>query len=189
MPHFFVKDIRALPFAALKQAGVSGVVFDKDNTLTAPFATSIFPTLSDAVNECRDVFGDRVALFSNSAGSPDDVGYQHAERLERQLGISVIRHQEKKPEARQDVLRHFQCSSGDRLLAVGDRYFTDVLFGNLCGMLTVATQILTEENDPLVVRPIRRLEERYVRGLLQQGIKPPSHPLYEVCAQLIERDR
>jgi Mitochondrial PGP phosphatase len=179
------------------------------------------------VEECREVFGDRVALFSNSAGSPDDTHYRHARHLEEQLGLSVIRHQEKvrsvcayrsmllivilflllllllllllfcisgllarnaihslytlvhgvvlvcgrvcvcvcvlhwnriatmqKPEAKKDVLRHFGCENGERLLAVGDRYFTDVLFGNLCGMLTVATQVLTEENDPLVVRPV-----------------------------------
>jgi Mitochondrial PGP phosphatase len=39
-------DIRSLPFVSLKQAGITGVVFDKDNTLTAPFANTIYPSLT-----------------------------------------------------------------------------------------------------------------------------------------------
>lgn len=46
VPHFRVPDIRSINWAALKARGCRGVVFDKDNTLTAPYAPSVFPTLA-----------------------------------------------------------------------------------------------------------------------------------------------
>jgi predicted HAD superfamily phosphohydrolase YqeG len=46
VPHFRVPDIRSINWAALKARGCRGVVFDKDNTLTAPYAPSVFPSLA-----------------------------------------------------------------------------------------------------------------------------------------------
>jgi phosphatidylglycerophosphatase GEP4 len=45
IPHLRVADLREVRFDLLKRSGISAVVFDKDNTLTAPFADEIFPTL------------------------------------------------------------------------------------------------------------------------------------------------
>jgi hypothetical protein len=40
------------------------------------------------------VFGPKVAIFSNTAGSGTDIGYKSALEIEKTLGIAVIRHQE-----------------------------------------------------------------------------------------------
>jgi hypothetical protein len=56
-------------------AGVRGIVFDKDNTLTAPYVDTPHDTVAAAFDQCKDVFGpSRVVILSNSAGTPDDPG-------------------------------------------------------------------------------------------------------------------
>ena len=49
------------------------------------------------------MFGQNVAILSNSVGSSDDVGYKDAERTEKKLGLSVIRHKRKKPDCLKEV--------------------------------------------------------------------------------------
>jgi len=101
-------------------------VFDKDNTLTAPFAVggggeqgggggdaaaaaaaaggksgggAARPRVRAALADARRVFGDgRVAVFSNSAGLAQyDPHGREAEAVERGLGVRVLRHAKKKP--------------------------------------------------------------------------------------------
>ena len=66
--------------------------------------------------------------------------------------------------------QHFQCD-GTALLMVGDRYLTDVVFGNLHGMLTVHTEQLTTAGDNRVAQTMRRVEDwlvaRYDRRMLE----------------------
>lgn len=70
LPHVSVPDIRWLDWAALRDAGFRGCVFDKDNTLTEPFSLEVRHELRPALEECLAVFQplSGVALLSNSAG-------------------------------------------------------------------------------------------------------------------------
>jgi len=69
IPHIEVPDIRWVEWRALKAAGFKAVVFDKDNTLTAPYERRIHPPLAESLEECVAVFGaSNVAVLSNSAG-------------------------------------------------------------------------------------------------------------------------
>ena len=69
LPHLGIQDLRAVDWAALKQAGFKAAIFDKDNTLTVPYAMDLEPGPATALQTCQQVFGRRqVALFSNSAG-------------------------------------------------------------------------------------------------------------------------
>ena len=177
LPHAHVRDIRELDFAQLRAAGCRGVVFDKDNTLTAPYANEVFPRLAGALRSCVDTFGaERVAVLSNSAGTPDDPGGAAADALEEALGVHVLRRQHKKPRGFESVQQHFGCD-GTALLMVGDRYLTDVTFGNLHGMLTVHTEQLTTIGDNRVAQQMRRLEDWLVARHVRQGIRAPPHPL------------
>ena len=48
---------------------MQGVVFDKDNTLTEPFAKNVDPRLADSLGVClREFGGSKVVVYSNSAG-------------------------------------------------------------------------------------------------------------------------
>ena len=54
----------------LKQCGIKAVIFDKDNTLTAPYSFTMEPRIERTVRECQKLFGyDHVVIFSNSAGT------------------------------------------------------------------------------------------------------------------------
>lgn len=95
MPHLDVPDIRAIDWQALKvhtrgntslplnvqcalhgvcsthptQAiGFKGCIFDKDNTLTAPYVPTVAPHLAAALQACKSAFGDSIVVYSNSAG-------------------------------------------------------------------------------------------------------------------------
>ncbi|KAF9594595.1 hypothetical protein IFM89_034217 [Coptis chinensis] len=68
VPHISVKDIRWIDWVELEKRGFKGVVFDKDNTLTLPYSLALWPPLESSLDSCKSVFGDNVAVFSNSAG-------------------------------------------------------------------------------------------------------------------------
>ncbi|XP_014518951.2 uncharacterized protein LOC106776129 isoform X2 [Vigna radiata var. radiata] len=93
MPHIFVPDIRYIDWAVLRRKGFKGVVFDKDNTITAPYSLKPWPPLASSLECCKLAFGHDIAVFSNSAGLHE---YDHdgskARMLEGAIGIKVIRH-------------------------------------------------------------------------------------------------
>ena len=43
LPKRIVRDIRDLDFGNLRKEGFTAIAFDKDNTLSAPYASHIYP--------------------------------------------------------------------------------------------------------------------------------------------------
>ncbi|CAE6467483.1 unnamed protein product [Rhizoctonia solani] len=125
VPSIKVDTIARLDFSALKRAGYTGVVLDRDNCLTIPHCDTL-----DAWTRCKSTFGkDNMLIVSNSAGSSDDpVGIQ-AESLAYNLQVPVFRHKYKKPACGEEIIRYFRHkqSQAPRLLIIGDRLLTDVL--------------------------------------------------------------
>lgn len=155
IPHLEVVDLRQIKWQALRQAGFEGCIFDKDNTLTEPYSLELHPAAAVALEECRAAFDGRLVLYSNSAGleqfDPDGV---EAEKLEGALGIPVLRHKEKKPAGgKEDVERHFGCPA-EKLIMIGDRYLTDVAFGNRLGMFTIRPQPFTSQGETTTVKAV-----------------------------------
>mmetsp|Transcript_16104 Transcript_16104/g.20431 ORF Transcript_16104/g.20431 Transcript_16104/m.20431 type:complete len:250 (+) Transcript_16104:127-876(+) len=141
-PHIHVDTISEVNYQSMRDfCGIKAVIFDKDNTLTAPYDVTIHEKAALGLSRALDVFGhDNVAILSNSAGTKDDQDYEDAIKIEKELGINVIRHDEKKPGGLDEVLDHFKgqgVEDASELCMVGDRLLTDVVFGNLYGMLTV----------------------------------------------------
>uniref|UniRef100_M4BR00 Uncharacterized protein n=1 Tax=Hyaloperonospora arabidopsidis (strain Emoy2) TaxID=559515 RepID=M4BR00_HYAAE len=175
-----MKDVTQVPFQTLRDRGFRGVIFDKDNTLTAPHELHIARHLESSVAECRRVFGDAsVVIFSNSAGSTDDQDGEEAKEIEARLHVTVLRHNEKKPGGIAFVKKHFGDVDPATLVMIGDRYSTDVLFGNLHGFLTIRTEQFTPESESVVNRQLQRIEKAAVRVLVRAGAKPPTHPLWQ----------
>jgi len=141
VPQVSVPTVSDLNYTALQQdAGIEAVIFDKDHTLTAPYVNQLHRLAAPGLQQCLQVFGrDRVAILSNSAGTNDDVDFVDARKLEETLGIPVIRHKEKKPGGLAEVLQHFGLDDPAKICIVGDRLLTDIVFGNLHGMMTVHT--------------------------------------------------
>uniref|UniRef100_A0AAV1VM73 Uncharacterized protein n=1 Tax=Peronospora matthiolae TaxID=2874970 RepID=A0AAV1VM73_9STRA len=180
LPQLAVKDVTQVPFQTLRDRGFRGVIFDKDNTLTAPHELHIAGHLKSSVADCRRVFGDAsVVIFSNSAGSSDDQDGEEAKEIEARLHVAVLRHNEKKPGGIAFVKKHFGDVDPATLVMIGDRYSTDVLFGNLHGLLTIRTEQFTLESESVVNRQLQRVEKAAVRVLVRAGVKPRTHPLWQ----------
>jgi phosphatidylglycerophosphatase GEP4 len=136
-PAIAIADVN---YQALRDhCGIKAVIFDKDNTLTAPYENSLHPAARVGLQSALDTFGPaNVAILSNSAGTDDDPQFDDGRAIEEALGIAVIRHSEKKPGGLAEVLRHFpHVDDPAQLCMAGDRLLTDIVFGNLHGMLTV----------------------------------------------------
>ena len=176
LPTIETADIRNIDWAYLyAHHGIRGVMFDKDHTLTLPYAKSLHPYAEEALVEAKRVFGARnVVLYSNSAGLKqyDPEGLEAA-ALAGRLGVEVLRHAFKKPfvsgVVRDEVEGWFGVGV-EQLVMVGDRYMTDVVFGNQLGMMTIRVKPYVEvrggngkNRDPMSVRVSRRLEEWLVR--------------------------
>ena len=116
-------------------------MFDKDNTLTAPYSNEFYSVkIRYAVlDECVETFGYRnVAVISNSAGSQDDKDGVEAHHCEQELQLKFIRHKLKKPNVLPDILNHFEdCCDPAEIAIVGDRVPTDIVMGNKFGCFTI----------------------------------------------------
>ncbi|XP_027932062.1 uncharacterized protein LOC114187874 isoform X2 [Vigna unguiculata] len=173
MPHLSVPDIRYVDWAELRRKGFKGVVFDKDNTITVPYSLKPWPPLESSLECCKLEFGDDIAVFSNSAGLHQ---YDHdgskARMLEGAIGIKVIKHRVKKPAGTaEEIEKHFGCEAS-RLIMVGDRPFTDIVYGNRNGFLTILTEPLSLAEEPFIVKQVRKLESSFVRYWSRRGLKP-----------------
>ena len=69
LPHVVVPDIRYIDWGELQARGFKGVVFDKDNTITVPYSLTLWGPLGPSIERCKSVFGNDIAVFSNSAGN------------------------------------------------------------------------------------------------------------------------
>lgn len=189
LPHVEVSSIAEVDFRCLRAAGCEGVIFDKDNTLTDPYVDTLHPSLTNALKDAREAFGEgKVAVLSNSAGTPDDPNFAAADRLERALGLPVLRRPEKKPRGFESVRAHFGLATDpSALVMVGDRYLTDVTFGNLHGMLCVRTEQLTRRGDNPVAQAMRRLEVMLVALFRWARVTPQRHRLAASVERLCVR--
>ncbi|KAJ3365726.1 hypothetical protein GGF32_008124 [Allomyces javanicus] len=174
-PAISVPDVTAINYAQLKDAGHAAIVFDKDNCLTAPYETSIHPPFQKAFDECLRVFGrDKVAVYSNSAGTPDDPAGQMATKIEQSLGVPVLRHQQKKPAGGKSIPKHFAVPP-NQVVFVGDRVLTDVVFANRNGFTSIHTyRIVTEKGDNPMALWIRRMENWWLYGNGKPGASKDS---------------
>eukprot|EP00982_Pelagococcus_subviridis_P002866 22130-Pelagococcus_subviridis.AAC.1 len=67
-----------------------------------------------------------------------------ADALEDALGVGFLRHSSKKPGGSCDALvRRFACEPS-QMVMIGDRYMTDVVYGNRHGMLTIRCAPFTD---------------------------------------------
>lgn len=150
LPHLKKHRVTEIPFRDLHGCGIRAVIFDKDNTLTKPYVLAFPADIEATVRECQDLFGkERVVIFSNSVGSSDDRGALEAEAIQRELGIDVVRHEQKKPRGFSEVANMWPDLNPESILVVGDRFLTDIYGGNLFGMCTAHVDIITEQGDNL----------------------------------------
>ena len=162
VPKLTYRNVSEIPFESLYQQGYRYLLFDKDNTLTAPYALD--SPHQATIEKIKSIFGPKVYILSNHAGTNDDrpPEYPQARRIEEALGIPVIRYTSKKPNGGDQVVqflktRHstFDKEGGNSSVAVvGDRLYTDVMFANKNGFLSIyVSEIISEKGDnPMALR-------------------------------------
>jgi phosphatidylglycerophosphatase GEP4 len=179
MPQVSCETIANVNWAHLRALGFVGVVFDKDNTLTTPYALEIHGEVRESLERCKSAFGsENVAVYSNSAGLTQyDPDGAEADAMERALGIRFIRHATKKPAGDvKDVVAHFTgCDSARKLIFVGDRYLTDVVYGNRHGMFTIRVAPFTTKGESLSIKSARAIEQSVVALWGKLGVSPAPH--------------
>ncbi|KAG9082527.1 hypothetical protein FRC06_004953 [Ceratobasidium sp. 370] len=112
VPGFKVDTIACLDFAALKKAGYTGAVLDRDNCLTVPHQDTLVPELaarrlgSMQVDIRAKQRTGREQLGGNERRSVGDP--RQAESLSFNLGVPVLRHSRKKPTCGDEILTHFR---------------------------------------------------------------------------------
>lgn len=141
-------------------------------------------------------FDRNVVIVSNSAGTNDDHDFKQANEIEQALGVRVLHHSQKKPAGDGELMAALSGVKGEQVIVVGDRLFTDVVFGHRIGALCIHTEPFTEEGDNRPALLIRRLETKLlswwlgtrksknppspkVRGVSIVSDHPLSHPLCE----------
>ncbi|KAK9867335.1 hypothetical protein WJX84_001695 [Apatococcus fuscideae] len=174
IPHLEVQDITHINWHALRSAGFSACAFDKDNTLTKPYDMVVYPPLAQSLADCQREFEGRAVIVSNSAGLEEfDAEGKEAAAVEAALGVPVLRHSEKKPGgSAASLTSYFGCDASE-ILMVGDRFLTDVVYGNRNGLFTVRTRAFELAGEPTSVLWARKLEEKLVKRWRAKGQQPP----------------
>jgi phosphatidylglycerophosphatase GEP4 len=123
-----------------KKPDIRAIVLDKDNCFAIPHQNEIFPANKAKFEELRQAYpGSKLLIVSNSSGTGADPGFKDAELLEKNTGVTVLRHNTKKPGCSGEIMDYFcsrpdsQVTKPEQVAIVGDRLFTDMMMANMMG--------------------------------------------------------
>jgi phosphatidylglycerophosphatase GEP4 len=157
LPTITIPNITQLPIDHLHSLNITTLLIDKDNTLTLPYESTIFPPFAETFKRLKNEF--RVVIVSNSAGSIDDLNNIQANQLQESLGVTIHCSALKKPLGGKELLEKYNVNSKE-IAVIGDRLLTDIVFGNLiqCKTIWCSSEISTK-NDNRVAIACRKMEQ------------------------------
>lgn len=154
-PDFYYSSVTAIDLAVLRQAGVRHLLIDLDNTLMPRDSSEVPPEVRTWVNALPDT-GMNACLVSNN-------WHAHVASVADGIGLPIVTRALKPfPPAFRKGLRVLGGTS-DTTAVVGDQIFTDVLGGNLLGMMTVLVLPQSTSDLPHTLL-LRRAERRVLAG-------------------------
>ncbi|MGB4338158.1 MAG: YqeG family HAD IIIA-type phosphatase [Bacillota bacterium] len=165
-PDLRVRRVWDVDLDGLKEAGITGILLDIDNTI-APWGGNQVPAAAvQWIHRARGLgFGvcilsnnpkSRVSRFSRELGVPAVCGWVKPWRsgYERALGILGVRR--------------------EQAVMIGDQVFTDVLGARRLGIMSILVDPLNRR-EPLHTRVVRVLE-RLIAGIRRGGPEGPEGP-------------
>ncbi|KAM9903062.1 hypothetical protein OXX79_003584 [Metschnikowia pulcherrima] len=180
LPHVTVASFDKLTFPIQipgHNAEIKGIVLDKDNCFAKDHDDKVWPAYAEAWERLRASYPkEKLLIVSNSAGTADDVDYLQAEKLERDTGVTVLRHPTKKPGCHKEIMAYFAengINDASEVAVIGDRLFTDMLMANMMG----AWGVWLSEGVELSEKPFPRLERLMYEKLVgsrQDPFVPPT---------------
>lgn len=178
LPHLAVENFDKLPIPLSipgKETRIRGIVLDKDNCFAKDHDDKVWPAYADAWARLRKAYpAEHILIVSNSAGTNDDVEYLQAQKLEKDTGVTVLRHPTKKPGCHAEILAYFAeqgINRADEIAVVGDRLLTDILMANIMGAWGVWLSEGVELSNKVFPRA-----ERYIYGMMVASRDVPFVP-------------
>jgi phosphatidylglycerophosphatase GEP4 len=167
LPSQQVKNITQINYKSLSSKYKS-IIFDKDNTLTKPYNLKLHNGFIKTWSEIKSEFKpENILIVSNSVGTKDDKNKSYKE-LEKELGVCVLRSNEKKPFGIELALYKLNANPKETIV-VGDRVLTDIVYGNRAGCYTIlCTDVITEDGDNWIATRLRRLEKQFLKWYLNK---------------------
>ncbi len=149
MPDFLLPDVYALTDAFLEAQDIRGIIFDIDNTLVGFREPRPTPEVLALLQRLREK-GIQIAIASNNKE-------ERVKRFSEGLGLSAY-HRSAKPLGfvLGKIRREFGLPA-KKIALVGDQIYTDMLGGNLAGMITVMVEPI-DTKETRLFRFKRRME-------------------------------
>ncbi|CUM45111.1 uncharacterized protein AC631_00925 [Debaryomyces fabryi] len=184
LPHLSVKsfDNLPIPFEIPGHDGVQikGVVIDKDNCFAKDRDDKVWPAYSETWKRLTETYpAEHLLIVSNSAGTNDDTNYEQASKLEKDTGVTVLRHPTKKPGCHNEIRSYFKkqgITKASEIVVIGDRLFTDMLMANMMGSWGIWLSEGVELSQKVFPKFERNLYNRLVT-LKKTPTKPPTPSL------------
>ncbi|KAI9796860.1 MAG: hypothetical protein M1825_006497 [Sarcosagium campestre] len=185
LPHANVSTFAELPIpltAGLlpKHADIKAVVLDKDDCFALPRHNEVYKPFQDTFDRLRTAYpGRRMLIVSNSSGTNDDRNYAEAKELERNTGVTVLRHLTKKPGALTSIFEYFAQHPELRdirpanIAVIGDRLLTDVVMANMMGAWAIWVRDGVRGAEQPGLRVSAALEHRLAAFLVRRGYEAP----------------
>ena len=154
-PDFYYSSVTAIDLAVLRQAGVRHLLMDLDNTLMPRDRSEMSPEIRTWIDALPE-HGMDACLVSNN-------WHAHVQGVADAIGLPIVAKALKPfPSAFRKGLRVLG-GTPDTTAVVGDQIFTDVLGGNLLGMMTVLVLPQSTSDLPHTLL-LRRAERRVLAG-------------------------
>lgn len=151
-PDMRLDDVTQINCAQLQDRGITGLIFDLDNTLMLPKKCHLLPRIGHWLEEVQQN-GMRCIVLTNN---PHLDYCQQAEAL---LKMPVICHA-KKPDCEKfiEALQQLQLKPSE-VAMIGDRLLTDVWVGQKMDAFTIWVKPLIGKEERPVYRFLRLLEQ------------------------------
>jgi hypothetical protein len=154
-PARYYRRVTDVDLDALRSAGIEAVLIDIDNTIVPRDTGELTEEMRGWVAELKER-GFRVCLVSNN-------WHDHVKSFADALEVDMIAKALKPLPFGFRKASRMLGKSPHSIAVVGDQIFTDILGGNLAGMLTVLVLPLSE-TDLVHTLALRKIERRIMAG-------------------------
>ncbi|HBY20930.1 MAG: hypothetical protein A2Y24_08715 [Clostridiales bacterium GWE2_32_10] len=161
-PDIYVDDIYAIDYEALKHEGITGIIFDIDNTLI-PYEESM---PNDKIQELFDKLKEMEFVISFISNGPK----KRVDKFNTRLNF-YTRHRACKPLSVN--LRKFIEEVNlekNQVAIIGDQIFTDVIAGKCAGIKTILVRPIKPRNS-IIEKIKRRLESKLLQKFNEMEMK------------------
>jgi HAD superfamily phosphatase (TIGR01668 family) len=160
-PNLIVDSLYDIKTQSLQARGISGIIFDLDNTIVPWGTKDLCSEMVDWIQALKQN-GFKICLLSNNTS-------KRVEDIAKMLDIPFV------SKAFKPFKNGFRQAAsamqlpGEKVAVIGDQLFTDVLGGNRLGMFTVWVKPLSTK-EFVGTKITRQVEKMMVRILKDKGL-------------------